>query len=159
MSKRSALHSCLEVVPSTTRTKLDQFALSPFRKIFHPNFSLTALKSKNASAMDKVSGDPEKVNGAESVSCSIEGASKEDAIFFQDWSEMACFLIEAFNERLAALMAEREEKLAEIKNRVGSLETKTADNPLVNAENSLHELHSRMKKIVADLGEFMVIFL
>lgn len=73
----------------------------------------------------------------------------------EDVSKIAAYLFcaEAFSERLAAIMAEREKKLKEIKSLVGALQTKDADKALLNAENALLELHSRMRSRLADLGE------
>jgi len=59
----------------------------------------------------------------------------------------------ALSERLLAVMAQREERLAEIKRRVSALESSGESiQPLVEAENNMRDAHTRMKAVLADLG-------
>lgn len=52
-------------------------------------------------------------------------------------------------------MAQREERLAEIKRRVGLLEQGGGDNlqPLIEAEANMRDAHIRMKAVLGDLGK------
>jgi len=61
----------------------------------------------------------------------------------------------ALSERLLAVMAQREERLAEIKRRVGLLEQGGGDNlqPLIEAEANMRDAHIRMKAVLGDLGK------
>jgi len=61
----------------------------------------------------------------------------------------------ALSERLLAVMAQREERLAEIKRRVGLLEQGGGDNlqPLIEAEANMRDAHVRMKAVLGDLGK------
>lgn len=60
----------------------------------------------------------------------------------------------ALSERLLAVMAQREERLAEIKRRVSALE-QSGENlqPLIEAENNMKDAHNRMKAVLVDLGK------
>jgi len=60
----------------------------------------------------------------------------------------------ALSERLLAVMAQREERLAEIKRRVSALES-TGENiqPLIEAEANVRDAHTRMKAVLSDLGK------
>jgi len=59
----------------------------------------------------------------------------------------------ALSERLLAVMAQREERLAEIKRRVGLLEPGgDSVQPLIEAENNMRDAHTRMKAVLNDLG-------
>jgi len=51
-------------------------------------------------------------------------------------------------------MAQREERLAEIKRRVSALEQQGGENiqPLIEAENNMRDAHTRMKAVLSDLG-------
>jgi len=61
----------------------------------------------------------------------------------------------ALSERLLAVMAQREERLAEIKRRVSALEQGGGENiqPLVEAEANMRDAHTRMKSVLNDLGK------
>lgn len=58
------------------------------------------------------------------------------------------------SERLLAVMSQREERLAEIKRRVGLLE-QSGENiqPLIEAESNMRDAHTRMKAVLGDLGK------
>jgi len=61
----------------------------------------------------------------------------------------------ALSERLLAVMAQREERLAEIKRRVSLLEQGGGENlqPLIEAEGNMRDAHIRMKAVLGDLGK------
>jgi len=60
----------------------------------------------------------------------------------------------ALSERLLAVMAQREERLSEIKRRVSLLEPGGESvQPLIEAENNMRDAHNRMKAVLADLGK------
>jgi hypothetical protein len=60
----------------------------------------------------------------------------------------------ALSERLLAVMAIREERLAEIKRRVSLLEPGGESvQPLLEAESNMRDAHTRMKAVLTDLGK------
>jgi len=60
----------------------------------------------------------------------------------------------ALSERLLSVMAQREERLAEIKRRVALLEPGGESvQPLIEAENNMRDAHTRMKSVLVDLGK------